>query len=390
MKLVGGDNGRVEQEEFVENILLSPSERVIVDVLFEQAGMFPIEHHTPEKTYRLGAAAVAAQPAAPSFAAAFSSLRRSQELGDLRREIAGDFDREPDKTIALLGEMPGMKPMPTMKHSGGQLPVEAIEWEDDSAQHGGMSHAGNMFWKIVDRATGKVNHEIDWVFESGPRVKIRIENPTESDHPMQHPMHFHGQRFLVLRRDGRLNDNLVWKDTVLVKTGEVVDILLDTSNPGAWMAHCHISEHVEIGMMFNFVVKGEVSETDLPLPATVMARDTGPISFDERHAQREVAAELRENEFRLRDVGPGQTTLVRVNGEDVAVYNVAGAYYATQDECTHARGPLNKGKLEGECIVCPWHGSRFDVRDGTVLDGPAREPLKTYRVIVEGETGRVA
>ncbi len=251
MKLTGGDNGRVEREEFVESILLAPSERIVVDVLFEQAGQFPIEHRTAEKTYQLGTVAVVAEPAAPSFAAAFSSLRRSQELNDLRAEIAGDFDREPDKTIALISEM-----LP-IKHGGGQLHIEEIEREDSMALHGRTSHPGKMFWKIVDRATGKVNHDIDWVFESGPRVKIRIENPPDSDLPMPHPMHFHGQRFLVLRRDGRIDDNLMWKDTVLVKTGEVVDILLDTSNPGYWMAYCHIAEHAEVGMMFNFLVKGE-------------------------------------------------------------------------------------------------------------------------------------
>ncbi len=252
MKLVGGDNGRVEQEEFVESLLLAPSERAVVDVLFEQAGQFPIEHRTPGKTYSLGTVAVAAEPAATSFAVAFSSLRHSQELIDLRAEIAGDFDREPDKTIALIGEMPS-----SMKDDGGAMHVEGTEM----ALHHPMSHPGNMIWKIVDQATGKANHDIDWVLESGPRVKIRIENSSDSAHPMPHPIHFHGERFLVLRRDGQLSDNLVWKDTVLVKTGEAVDILLDTSNPGIWMAHCHIAEHLEGGMMFSFRVKGEAMKT---------------------------------------------------------------------------------------------------------------------------------
>ena len=61
-------------------------------------------------------------------------------------------------------------------------------------------------------------------------------------------MHFHGQRFLVLARDGVPNDNLVWKDTVLVPVGSRVDILFEASNPGEWLAHCHILEHVEAGM----------------------------------------------------------------------------------------------------------------------------------------------
>ena len=74
-------------------------------------------------------------------------------------------------------------------------------------------------------------------------------------HPMQHPIHFHGQRFVVLTRDGKSNDNLQWKDTTLVKTGETIEILVEMSNPGKWIAHCHIAEHMHAGMMFNFEVQ---------------------------------------------------------------------------------------------------------------------------------------
>ena len=70
-----------------------------------------------------------------------------------------------------------------------------------------------------------------------------------------HPFHIHGAgRFIVLSRNDVPEENLVWKDTVLVRTGETVDILLDVSNPGLWMAHCHIAEHHESGMMFSFTV----------------------------------------------------------------------------------------------------------------------------------------
>jgi FtsP/CotA-like multicopper oxidase with cupredoxin domain len=62
-------------------------------------------------------------------------------------------------------------------------------------------------------------------------------------------------RFVVLARDGVAEANLVWKDTVLIRTGETVDILLDVTNPGIWMAHCHIAEHHESGMMFSFNVE---------------------------------------------------------------------------------------------------------------------------------------
>jgi FtsP/CotA-like multicopper oxidase with cupredoxin domain len=117
-----------------------------------------------------------------------------------------------------------------------------------------MSTPQDMIWRVVDQETGADNHDIDWTFQLGDRAKIRILNTTDSGHPMQHPFHIHGQRFLVLSRDGTPNSNLAWKDTVLVQTGETVDILMDASNPGLWMAHCHIAEHLEGGMMFTFEI----------------------------------------------------------------------------------------------------------------------------------------
>jgi FtsP/CotA-like multicopper oxidase with cupredoxin domain len=71
---------------------------------------------------------------------------------------------------------------------------------------------------------------------------------------MQHPIHLHGQRFLVLETNGERNENLVWKDTALIQTGDTVDILVEMSNPGKWMIHCHIAEHLEADMMLGFEV----------------------------------------------------------------------------------------------------------------------------------------
>ncbi len=130
-----------------------------------------------------------------------------------------------------------------------------IEWEDTNQIMNQMSNTDMVKWKIVDQNTGKEDMDIDWTFKRGEPVKIQIFNDPTSAHPMQHPMHFHGQRFLVLARDGVKETNLVWKDTVFIPSGETVDILLDTSNPGTWMAHCHIAEHLEAGMMFSFKVK---------------------------------------------------------------------------------------------------------------------------------------
>src|SRR5437764_8379832 len=136
MKLVGSDNGRVEREEFVEEVLLSPSERAIVDVFFEHAGQYLLEHHTPERTYPLATFSAEAQPAQPSLAQAFFTLRTSPEPEALRAKIAAEADRQPDKTLAIVAEMPGMEHME--HHAGGHHP-EPIEWEDTMEEMNGMS-----------------------------------------------------------------------------------------------------------------------------------------------------------------------------------------------------------------------------------------------------------
>jgi nitrite reductase/ring-hydroxylating ferredoxin subunit len=94
---------------------------------------------------------------------------------------------------------------------------------------------------------------------------------------------------------------------------------------------------------------------------------------------------LKAGEFRLSDVPPGAALLVG----NVAVFNVGGDFCATQANCTHRGGPLAEGTLEGSTLTCPWHGAQFNVCTGAVLRGPARDPVKTYRVSREGDIGRV-
>jgi FtsP/CotA-like multicopper oxidase with cupredoxin domain len=346
MKLVGGDSGHYEHEEFVEEALLAPSERVVVDVLFSEAGELALEHRTPEKTNRLAAIEVVDEQAEPGLAEQFEGLRTNEDMRALRERIEPFIEAPPDKTISFVAEMDevgaggvdtglyacpmdpeivaswadkcpkcGMKLMPAQAeteapaafacpmhaeitatwptscpkcsmtlratgssqsaaldedasaetahgehhdhHAGGHAhgAAQGIEWEDDMVEVNRMTTPANTRWKLVDRATEAENAQIDWTFRVGDQVKLRLVNEMDSDHPMPHPFHVHGAgRFLILTRDGVVEPNLVWKDTVLVRTGETVDILLDVTNPGRWMAHCHIAEHHESGMMFSFNV----------------------------------------------------------------------------------------------------------------------------------------
>jgi FtsP/CotA-like multicopper oxidase with cupredoxin domain len=400
MKLVGADAGHYEREELVEEVLLAPSERVVVDVHFPDAGELELQHRTPEHTYRLASISVADEQPERSLAEEFARLRTSRDMAGLRERIEPFFAAPPEKTLSFVAEMDmgvpagvpvvyvcpmhpevvseepsscpkcGMKllaqaadeatyvcPMhPEVKsdkpdrcpkcgmklvsaglveaggghghehhhghghhgdeheghhghgrhehehderhgHQGDGDRTEAeqeqhagegqdehghddhghhaehghhhqqresehahesaqgIEWEDDMVEVNRKTTPANMRWKLVDRETGAENAQIDWTFRVGDQVKLRLVNEMDSDHPMPHPFHVHGAgRFLILARDDVVEPNLVWKDTVLVRTGETVDILLDVTNPGRWMAHCHIAEHHESGMMFSFNV----------------------------------------------------------------------------------------------------------------------------------------
>jgi suppressor of ftsI len=269
IKLVGGDSGRYERETFVDSVVIAPSERIIVDVYFPDSGTFPIEHKTPDHTYQLGNLTVAPDSAPVSYASAFSQLRTNADMVALADSLKTYFDKPADKKLKLtvdLGQNMNMNMGSGGSHamSGGMMMTNGsmnmggsdskIEWEDSMAMMNSMANSSNVKWKIVDQDTGKANSDINWNFKVGDKIKISIYNDPNSTHPMQHPIHFHGQRFVVLSTNGVKNSNLVWKDTTLVQKGDTVEILLDASNPGTWMAHCHIAEHLSDGMMFMFKV----------------------------------------------------------------------------------------------------------------------------------------
>jgi FtsP/CotA-like multicopper oxidase with cupredoxin domain len=124
-----------------------------------------------------------------------------------------------------------------------------VEWVGTMEEMNWVATGNHVEWVMRDRATGRTNADIDLSFRQGDVVKLRLINRRESFHAMQHPIHFHGQRFLVVSQNGVPTTNHVWKDTILLPVGTTADILLDLSNPGSWMVHCHISEHLEAGMM---------------------------------------------------------------------------------------------------------------------------------------------
>jgi nitrite reductase/ring-hydroxylating ferredoxin subunit len=83
------------------------------------------------------------------------------------------------------------------------------------------------------------------------------------------------------------------------------------------------------------------------------------------------------------EIAEGEVRAFDANGEAVAVANIGGTYFAFGDTCTHRQCSLAEGELEDTTIVCPCHGSEFDIRTGEVVNPPARDPVPHYETKVE-------
>jgi len=84
------------------------------------------------------------------------------------------------------------------------------------------------------------------------------------------------------------------------------------------------------------------------------------------------------------EIAPGQSKMLEVNGKKIAIFNVAGSFYAIDDTCSHRGGSLSQGMIEGGKGTCPWHGAVFDIRSGEVLGPPAPKGVARYNVRVDG------
>jgi suppressor of ftsI len=265
MKVVASDVGNYEKEEWVESVVIAPAERYVVHVRFDRPGeaalvnrVRALDHlygrfFSEEDT--LGTVRVRSGTATPSLGPAFAALRTDTAV---RRDIARyreQMRRPPDKTLVLTMETSGLPFFTRQIMQLDSIFFTPVEWSGTMPGMNWAATSDEVRWILRDPATGKENMDIDWTFRRGDVVKVRLVNERRSFHGMQHPIHFHGQRFLVLAVNDVPNTNLVWKDTVLLPAGAAADILLDLSNPGRWMVHCHIAEHLSAHMMMALTVQ---------------------------------------------------------------------------------------------------------------------------------------
>lgn len=266
IKVVASDLSKYEHEVWAASVPIAPAERYVVEVQFDEAGTVPIENsiqaidHFRGEFYPhvdlLGQVEVAEETVGNDLSAAFDELRENRDVGEDIASYRQYFDRSPDHEIELaleVGELP-LVIIQSMEFEKG-LYVPPVEWNDTMPMMNWLSTGEDVRWILRDRATGRENMDIHWSFRRGDVIKLRVFNNPDSLHPMHHPIHVHGQRYLVIAIDGVPNPNLVWKDTAIVPVASTVDLLIEMTNPGSWMLHCHIAEHLHSGMMLSFTVE---------------------------------------------------------------------------------------------------------------------------------------
>lgn len=262
MKIVAGEAGKFQREAWVSSVVIGPAERYVVDVAFERAGAVALLNRVQaldhmvgsysRETDTLGVVQVAVASPATSYTSQFSTLRHNADVEASFARFRASFDRPVDRDLVLTLKTNNLPASVANMLLGINA---AVEWNDGMPMMNWLTTGKEIGWVLRDPATGKENMDIDWRFRRGDVVKIRVFNDPATSHAMAHPIHLHGQRFLVLTRDGVRSDNLVWKDTAIIPAGETVELLADMSNPGRWMMHCHIAEHLSAGMMAAFVVQ---------------------------------------------------------------------------------------------------------------------------------------
>ena len=267
MKLVWWDLGAYEQETIIDSLLIAPAERYIIELYPPDPWTFDLVYKNPAFTETIWSVVVVESESISEAWKVFSTLRTVDQVVSDIDAYRDYFDKPIDKKLRLDMTLNGKtKDDMSLKmehaHDGTTAKLwwltydlGELEWLDEMFA---MNSTSTDEWtkrQLIDEDSNKVSIDIDdWKFNQWDIVKVRITNDGEWLHPMQHPIHFHGQRFLVVNKNWVPNDNMVWMDTVLTLPGEYLDILIDMSNPGRRMAHCHIAEHMHAGMMMNFEV----------------------------------------------------------------------------------------------------------------------------------------
>jgi FtsP/CotA-like multicopper oxidase with cupredoxin domain len=265
MKLVASDMSAFSSDVWVESVVVAPAERYAVDVRFESEGQAALVNRVraidhlfgqflPEvdtlALYDVGGE-VASDAVGERYSELIGRVALTTEIGEAVASAA-----RLDERVLMFGlETRGLPFVSERMMLMDSSYFNPVEWSGTMPMMNWATESRQAHWFVQDGVTGARNDSISLKFRVGDRAKLRLVNLRGALHAMQHPIHVHGQRFLVLSVNGVEPETRAWKDTVLLPAGAAVDILVQFDNPGRWMLHCHIAEHVESGMMTTFEVE---------------------------------------------------------------------------------------------------------------------------------------
>jgi len=265
LKLIGSDLGTYPEPRWVKSLVIAPAERYIVDVLVERPGPVALVNRVRaidhlfarffDAVDTLGVIDVAGSPA-PPLPHPFGTLHTDGPARDsLAALLAAHVGQPPQRTLELRVTFDSLPFVSRRLMQLDSIYFNPVEWAGTMPGMNWATTAGQARWTLRDPASGMDNMAMTWRFRRGELVRLRLAGVREVLHGMQHPIHVHGQRFLILAVNGVPNRDPVWKDTALIPAGGTVDVLVEMSNPGRWMVHCHIAEHLQAGMMMAFDVE---------------------------------------------------------------------------------------------------------------------------------------
>ncbi len=271
--LVAADMGAFPEPIAIGSVVLAPAERYAVDVTPTGEGPVVLTNQVQALDHLYGRFVaqrdtlavwtLAQRPTAALSAPATSHLgavatQDSRQHSTIERTHPADAaDSTPDFIFEFglrTRDLPFTTSRMMLLDSAYFHPVE---WSGTMPMMNWATTAAQANWFIRDARSGHENLDASFHVKLGDTRTMRLVNPRNSLHAMQHPIHMHGQRFRIVAVNGVSVHpaHQAWKDTVLLPAGGTVDLVVEFANSGHWMLHCHIAEHVESGMMTHFTVE---------------------------------------------------------------------------------------------------------------------------------------
>ena len=134
-------------------------------------------------------------------------------------------------------------------------PTVPVDWNDGMPMENWLVSGREVTWMLREPETGRENMDVTWTFAAATSSRCACSTTRRRRTRWRIRSTSTASAFSSCRATAWRTSNLVWKDTAIVAAGETVDMLLELSNPGRWMLHCHIAEHLGTGMMTVFEVR---------------------------------------------------------------------------------------------------------------------------------------